>query len=67
MDVSPALLVDRVVQMRNNQTTQEVQIQVLKKAMEMQVSTSQALLNGLAGPLPLSSGGSLGTHLNTLI
>lgn len=66
MDVSPALLVDRVVQTRNSQTTQGVQISVLKKAMDMQASTSQALLNGVAGNLPLASSGSVGTLVNTM-
>jgi hypothetical protein len=66
MDVSPALLVDRVLQSRNNQTTQGVQMHVLKKAMDMQESASQALLNAVAGDLPLASGGSVGTQLNTM-
>lgn len=67
MDVSPALLVDRVVQSRNSQTAQGVQIHVLKKAMDMQESASMALLNGVTGSLPLASGGSVGTQLNTLV
>jgi hypothetical protein len=67
MDVSPALLVDRVVQTRNGQTTQEVQINVLKKAMDMQESASQALLNGIAGDLPLAGGGAVGTQINTMV
>jgi hypothetical protein len=62
MDVSPALLVDRVLQTRNNQTTQDVQISVLKKAMDMQESASAALLNAVAGNLPLASGGYAGEH-----
>ena len=67
MDVSPALLVDRVVQTRNAQSTQEVQIKVLKKAMDMQESASMALLNGVAGNLPLASSGSVGTQVNTMV
>jgi hypothetical protein len=67
MDVSPALLVDRVLQTRNNQTTQDVQISVLKKAMDMQESASAALLNAVAGNLPLASGGAVGTQVNTLV
>jgi hypothetical protein len=65
--ISPALLVDRVLQTRNNQTTQEAQIGLLKKAMDMQASASQALLNAVAGDLPLASDGSLGTQVNTLV
>jgi hypothetical protein len=66
MDVSPALLVDRVIQTRNSQTTQGVQLSVLKKAMDMQASASQALLNGVVGTLPLTSSGPLGTQVNTM-
>ena len=68
MDVSPspALLVDRVLQMGNSQTSQEAQINVLKKAMDMQESASAALLNAVAGNLPLASDGSVGTQVNTL-
>ncbi|MBE0590164.1 putative motility protein [Hydrogenophaga sp. SL48] len=66
MDVSPALLVDRVLQTRNSQTTQEVQINVLKKAMDMQESASAALLNAVAGNLPLAGSGSVGTQVNTM-
>jgi hypothetical protein len=65
--ISPALLVDRVLQTRNNQTSQDAQIGLLKKAMDMQASASAALLNAVAGDLPLASEGSLGTQVNTLI
>ncbi len=67
MSVSPALLVDRVLQTRNNQTSQDAQIGLLKKAMELQESASQALLNAAAGDLPLASDGSLGTQVNTMV
>lgn len=67
MNISPALLVDRVLQTRNNQTTQDAQIGLLKKAMDMQASASQALLNAVAGDLPLASDGSLGTQVNKLV
>jgi hypothetical protein len=67
MNISPALLVDRVLQTRNHQTSQEAQINLLKKGMDMQASASQALLNAVAGDLPLASDGSLGTQVNTLV
>lgn len=67
MDVSPALLVDRVVQTKNAQSTQDVQITVLKKAMDMQESASMALLNGVAGNLPLAASGAVGTQLNAMV
>jgi hypothetical protein len=66
MDVSAALMVDRVVQTRNSQSTQDVQIEVLKKAMDMQEGASAALLNSVAGDLPLAGSGSVGTQVNTL-
>ena len=67
MDVSPALLMDRVLQTRQDQTAQEAQILVMKKAMDMQESASAALLNAVAGDLPLANGGSVGTQVNTLV
>jgi hypothetical protein len=67
MNVSPALLMDRVLQMSNSQTAQEAQILVMKKAMDMQESASVALLNAVAGDLPLANGGSVGTQVNTLV
>lgn len=67
MNVSPALLVDRVLQSRQGQAAQEAQMLVMKKAMDMQESASAALLNAVAGDLPLASGGALGTQLNTLV
>lgn len=67
MNISPALVVDRVLQTRNNQTSQDAQINLLKKAMDMQESASAALLNAVAGDLPLASSGSVGTQVNTLV
>lgn len=67
MDVSPALLMDRVLQTRQDQTAQEAQILVMKKAMDMHESASAALLNAVAGDLPLANGGSVGTQVNTLV
>lgn len=67
MAVSPALLVDRVVQTQQDQTTQYTQIRVLAKAMDMQESAASALLNAVAGPLPLATEGALGTRVNALV
>jgi hypothetical protein len=67
MAVSPALLVDRVVQMQQGQTHQEAQMRVLNKAMDMQASAASALLNAVAGQLPLATEGSVGTQLNALV
>ncbi|MDP2261562.1 MAG: YjfB family protein [Hydrogenophaga sp.] len=67
LDISPALLVESMVQTRQEQTAQEVQLFVLKKAMDMQATASAALLNAVAGDLLLASGGAVGTRLNTLV
>lgn len=67
MDVSPAALVHTVAEMKRDQTTSEVQIQVLKKAQDIQSSSAMAMLNALPAALPLASGGSLGTQVNTLV
>jgi hypothetical protein len=67
MNISPALLVDRVLQMQQGQTAQEAQILVLKKSMDLQESASAALLNAVPGNLPLASGGAVGTQVNTLV
>jgi hypothetical protein len=67
MDVSPAALVDSVVQTRSDQAAQQVQIRVMKKAMDAQASTAAALLNSVPAPLPLATEGSLGTNVNALV
>jgi Putative motility protein len=52
----------------NKQATaaQDVQLAVLKKAMDMQGSGMLSLLQGVTGNLPLASSGSVGTQLNLL-
>lgn len=67
LDVSPAALVDGVVQTRSDQAAQQVQIRVMKKAMDAQASTAAALLNSVPAPLPLATEGSLGTNVNALV
>lgn len=67
MSVSPALVVDRVVQMGQGATKQQVQIAVLKEAMQTQESAAASLLNSVAGSLPLASSGSVGTQVNTMV
>jgi len=67
MNVSSPLLMDRVAQMKEGQTTQEAQIRVLKKAMDLQESSSAALLNSVAGNLPLAGSGPVGTQVNALV
>lgn len=66
MDVSPAAMVNAVVQMRGAQTTQEAQMLVMKKAMDLQGAGVMALLQAVPGNLPLASSGSLGTQVNVM-
>ncbi len=67
MDVSPAALVDAVVQTRSDQVDQQVQISVMKKAMDAQASTAATLLNSVVGSLPLATEGALGAQVNALV
>ncbi|MDI3509565.1 MAG: hypothetical protein PWQ61_330 [Betaproteobacteria bacterium] len=67
MSVSPALVADRVAQMRQGAVEQQVQIHVLKEAMQTQASAAATLLNAVAGDLPLASTGPTGTQVNTMV
>ena len=67
MDVSPAALVNAAVAMQQVSTAQDVQLSVLKKAMDVQASAAMALLQGVTGHLPLASSGALGTQVNVLV
>ena len=66
MDISPAALVNASTQMQQSQVAQTAQLLVLKKAMDIQASGALALLQALPANLPLATGGSLGTQVNTL-
>ena len=67
MDVSPAALVNAAVAMQQVSTAQDIQLSVLKKAMDVQASAAMALLQGVTGNLPLASSGALGTQVNVLV
>lgn len=67
MDVSPTALVHAVAEMKRGQVTSEVQIQVLKKAQDIQSSSAMAMLNALPASLPLATDGSIGTQVNALV
>lgn len=67
MDVSPIALVHAVAEMKRDQVTSEVQIQVLKKAQDIQSSSAMAMLNALPASLPLATDGALGTQVNALV
>lgn len=67
MDVSPAAMVQAVVANQQAELSQEVQIAVLRKAMDMQGSAALSLLQGVTGALPLADSGSVGTQVNVLV
>lgn len=67
MDVSPAAMVQAVVTHQQADVAQQVQLAVLRKAMDMQGSAALSLLQGVTGALPLVDSGSVGTQLNVLV
>ena len=67
MEDSPAALADRVSQSRQGSVAEAAQISVQKKAMNLQEAASAALLNSVAGSLPLASEGPVGTQVNALV
>lgn len=72
MDVSPQALVGAVLEQSAASTTQQIQVSVLKKALDAQASGALGLLAGLngagpTGPLPLAPDGNLGTNLNVMV
>lgn len=66
MDVSPAAMVGAYVANKQADAAQDVQLAVLKKAMDLQGAGAISLLNSVAGNLPLATSGSAGTQLNLL-
>lgn len=68
MQVASSIVSQAAGSVNQGGSMQDVQINVLKKAMNLQASAAAALLQALpqpTGPLPLVTGGTLGTHLNT--
>ncbi len=67
MDVSTAALVNAAVQTQQAQLAQEVQVSVLKKALDVQENGAMALLQAIPATLPLATSGPLGTQVNHLV
>lgn len=67
MDVSSTALVNAAVQTQQANLAQEVQISVLKKALDVQASGAMVLLQAIPANLPLATSGSLGTQVNQLV
>lgn len=59
-------MVGAVVASQQASTAQEVQLAVMKKAMDMQGSGALSLLQSVTGNLPLATTGQVGTQLNLL-
>ncbi len=69
MDVSASGLTQAALAVSGAQTTQAVQVSVLKKALNIEAAGAQALLQALPQPapqLPLATQGNLGTQLNVM-
>ncbi|GAB4090312.1 YjfB family protein [Hydrogenophaga soli] len=68
MDVSTQGLVQVATAMADAQTSQAIQVSVLKKALNAEASGALALLQALptTGELPLATEGNLGTQVNVL-
>lgn len=59
-------IVNASVQLQSARLAQEVQLSVLKKALDLQGAGVMTLLQSAAGPLPLATSGPLGTRVNVL-
>lgn len=66
-EVSPALIVDRVLQTSQSQNMLEAQYGLLKDAMAIEENAAMALLNGLPTDLPLATDGAVGTQVNAMV
>ena len=67
MDISTTALLNAAVQTRQANAAQEVQVSVLKKAMDVQKTTAMALLQAIPASLPLAPSGAVGTNINQLV
>lgn len=67
MDISPVAMVGAHVSNQQANAAQDVQLAVLKKAMDLQGAGTLSLLQSVTGNLPLATGGSVGTQLNLLV
>lgn len=67
MDVSTTALINAATQTQHTKVAQEVQVSVLKKAMDVQETSAMALLQAIPANLPLAPSGTLGTNVNQLV
>ncbi len=66
-DVSPTAMVSAVAAHKQAQLEQQVQVSVLKTALDAQASGALALLQAMPAVLPLAPSGSLGTQVNLYV
>lgn len=69
MDISTQGLTQVAINLQNNRTSQDVQVAVLKKALNSEQAAAAALLQmlpPLPGELPLAASGSMGTQVNVM-
>ena len=68
MDVSPVAFASAAAEFQQGKVAQSAQILVLKKAMDIEASSAQAMLQALPSTahLPLATSGNLGTQVNTM-
>jgi hypothetical protein len=62
MDISPTALVNTSLMMQQSQVGQAADMEVLKKALNIQASSVMTLMDSL----PLASSGTIGTRINTV-
>jgi len=67
MEISPNALVNTAVESKQTEVAQQVQLSVLKKAMDVQATAALTLLQAIPGQLPLASSGSVGTQVNQMV
>lgn len=67
MDISSVSLAGMAKTTPVNQSPDDVQLLVLKKAQDMQAQGALQLLQSATGNLPLATSGTVGTQVNTLV
>lgn len=67
MDISPTAMVNAVVATQQVELEQQVQVSVLKTALEAQASGALALLQAMPAVMPLAPSGNLGTQVNLYV
>ena len=67
MEVTPNALVSAAVEMKQAEASQQVQVSVLKKSLDVQATAALTLLQAVPGPLPLATSGPVGTIVNQMV